>query len=154
VNNITRDRNFHFTLELETAFVYRTGTAQLFAFRGDDDVWAFIDGRLVIDIGGMHSSTSQVVHLDRLGLVDGTSYPLKLFFAERRRNGSNFRVASNFPLASPLLPAPASDPMEWLRTITTARTSIRTQLFSGAFTSVDLDSGAGFNQPIAVEAEL
>jgi hypothetical protein len=44
--------------------------------------------------------------------------------------------------------------MEWLRTITTARTSIRTQLFSGAFTSVDLDSGAGFNQPIAVEAEL
>jgi len=153
-NNITRDRNFHFTLELETAFVYRAGTAQLFAFRGDDDVWAFIDGRLVIDIGGMHSPTSQVVHLDRLGLTDGATYPLKLFFAERRRTGSNFRVASNFPLASPLLPAPASDPMEWLRTITTARTSIRTQLFSGAFTSVDLDSGAGFNQPIAVGSEL
>lgn len=154
LNNVTRNRNFHFTLELETTFVYRAGTAQLFAFRGDDDVWAFIDGKLVIDLGGMHSPISQVVHLDRLGLVDGASYPLKLFFAERRRNGSNFRVASNFPLASPLPPPPASDPMDWLRTLTTTRSTVRTQLFAGAFTSVDLASGTGFHKPRAAGVEF
>ena len=132
-SGVTRDRNFAFTLELESQFTYRAGTAQTFTFRGDDDVWVFIDGKLVIDLGGIHGPISQVVHLDRLGLVDGQTYPLKLFFAERRPTGCNFRIASNFPLASPLPPPPPANPLLALETILARQQTVRDLLAAGQY---------------------
>jgi fibro-slime domain-containing protein len=106
------NRNYHFTLELSLEFTYRSGTGQAFSFNSDDDLWAFIDGKLVIDLGGMHSNSSQMVELDRLGLVEGKTYPMKIFYAERRRPYSYFRMATTFPIASPIPEAPPlSDPM-------------------------------------------
>lgn len=98
--------NYHFTLEMTANFVYRRGTGQVFTFSGDDDVWVFIDGRLVIDVGGVHGPVSQTVDLDRLdGLVDGRSYPLKFFFAERHTTGSNCRIETSLTLVPALLPS-------------------------------------------------
>ena len=98
------DRNFHFTFELHTRFTYDEDGAQVFRFTGDDDVWVFIDGSLVIDIGGVHGRTEQVVDLDRLGLEDGRAYELAFFFAERHRTQSNFRIQTNLELVSDSLP--------------------------------------------------
>ncbi|MGE3109801.1 MAG: fibro-slime domain-containing protein [Phycisphaerales bacterium] len=101
----TPSQNFHFTYELSTSFVYRQGSGQVFSFTGDDDVWVFIGGKLVIDIGGVHSAVSQTVELDRLThLADGQRYDLKFFFAERHRTQSNFRIDTTINLESVQLP--------------------------------------------------
>lgn len=86
--------NYHFTVELRAAF-RRTG-GEVLEFTGDDDLFVFIDGALVLDLGGVHSAETGRVDLDllatALGLEKGESYELALFFAERHTTGSNFRL--------------------------------------------------------------
>jgi fibro-slime domain-containing protein len=98
------DRNFHFTYEIHSTFVYDAEAVQIFKFIGDDDVYVFIDDELVIDLGGVHAAVEQYVDLNRLGLEDGKTYKLDFFFAERHRTESNFRIVTNLKLQSGALP--------------------------------------------------
>ncbi len=91
--NQGNSRNFHFTMELHTTFDYRPG--QTFDFTGDDDVWVFINDQRVLDLGGIHSATSQSVNLDSLGLVAGENYEFDFFFAERHLTQSNLRIETS-----------------------------------------------------------
>lgn len=97
LGNEGRTHNFHFTLEAEASFIYREG--QVFAFDGDDDIWVFINNRLVIDLGGLHQSLRRDVDLDsvasEIGIVPGNEYPLKIFFAERHTVESNFVIETS-----------------------------------------------------------
>ena len=108
-NSAGNNKNFHFTFELQTEFTYDEDSGQVFTFTGDDDVWVFVDGRLVIDIGGVHSAVSQTIDLDRLEwLEDGQRYKLSFFFAERHRTQSNFRIETTMQLRSVQLPPTAA----------------------------------------------
>jgi fibro-slime domain-containing protein len=100
--------NYHFTYELDPMkFTYKPGTEAkpvVFTFKGDDDVFVFIDGKKVIDIGGIHAQREQSVNVDQLGLTPGKDYELKLFFAERNVVQSNFRIDTNILSPKPLYP--------------------------------------------------
>jgi fibro-slime domain-containing protein len=100
----TPNRNFHFTFELHMEFEYDAMVDQFFRFTGDDDVWVFINDRLVIDLGGVHSAKDQYVDLERLDLVHGETYVIDFFFAERHRTASNFRLETNLPVRTFGLP--------------------------------------------------
>lgn len=104
-NSAGESKNFHFTYHLDTEFVYERDAGLVFTFIGDDDVWVFIDGKLVIDIGGVHSAVSQTIDLDRLEwLEDGETYSLDFFFCERHRTQSNFRIETTLQLRNVELP--------------------------------------------------
>ncbi len=109
------EHNFAFTFELHTEFTYREG--QVFTFVGDDDLWAFINGKLAVDVGGLHSAQTASVDLDaeaaRLGVVVGETYALDLFHAERHTDQSNFHVETNieFTNCEPIFTPDVTPPM-------------------------------------------
>jgi fibro-slime domain-containing protein len=94
------NHNYHFTLEAHLQFDYAGG--EVFTFRGDDDLWVFINGKLAIDIGGIHGVIEKSVNLDqlaaKLGIQKGKSYSFDLFFAERHTTRSNFMFQTNINL--------------------------------------------------------
>jgi fibro-slime domain-containing protein len=88
--------NYSFTVEMHAKFTYRGGES--FSFRGDDDVWVYIDGKRVIDLGGIHGPEQANVQVDTLGLTKGTEYPLDFFSAERHKVGSNILFETSLDL--------------------------------------------------------
>ena len=100
--NQGRNHNFHFTFELHTQFRYLGG--EFFDFAGDDDVWVFINGKLAIDLGGVHDKETAHVDLDKsaagLGIARCQVVPLDMFYAERHTVGSDLKISTSLALTS------------------------------------------------------
>lgn len=98
--NQGNNHNFHFTLETHLKFYYVPGG--IFTFRGDDDVFLFINGKLAVDIGGVHSAIEKTISLDDIADVleiePYHTYSFDLFFAERHTTESNFQFQTTLEL--------------------------------------------------------
>ncbi|MAD47167.1 MAG: fibro-slime family protein [Oceanospirillaceae bacterium] len=92
--------NYHFTLETHLRFYYAPGDT--FTFRGDDDLYLFINGKLAMEIGGIHNVIEKTLDLDsvadELGIEPYNSYDFDLFFAERHTVLSNFQFETTMEL--------------------------------------------------------
>ncbi len=96
--------NYSFTYAIEAKFTSDSCTGQFVEFTGADDLWIFIDGDLAMDLGGIQPITVQYLDLERIGLVDGTEYELRIFFAQRSAASSRFRLRTNLVLESSVTP--------------------------------------------------
>ena len=95
--------NFLFTTEIHVFFTYTP--AQKFTFRGDDDLWIFVNGKLALDLGSMHGPEEGTIDFDAqassLGITSGGSYAMDIFHAERHTRGSNFKITTNIACFTP-----------------------------------------------------
>jgi fibro-slime domain-containing protein len=89
--------NFYFTSEVLYWFSYDADTNATLDFTGDDDVWVFVNGHLAVDLGGLHTPKSGSVTIDAqsaagFGLAAGNVYRIAVFHAERKKEGSSFKL--------------------------------------------------------------
>lgn len=130
--NDTKDNKYSFGMNLGADFYMpKDGKVNnqdmVFDFTGDDDVWVFIDGVLVLDLGGIHQALGGKInfhtgditydktqsHGDRPATTiteafanagetwDSTPYKthhLSFFYLERGDGGSNCKIRFNLPV--------------------------------------------------------
>lgn len=133
-------KNFHFTSEVRYPFTYAGG--ETLNFTGDDDVFVYVKGIKVVDLGGVHPAVSGNVTLNAgtnsspagtpLNLVPGETYEIVVFQAERNTTGSNYKLTLqgfNKTTSQCSVPAPPTTIARDFEGICPAGTRVVWQLF-------------------------
>ena len=107
----------------------------VFSFRGDDDVWVFVDGKLCLDLGGIHdtisgninfatgkvtydnqtynpenaTAVSNIYEAYGFDKTTGSKHNLTMFYLERGEYDSNCKITFNIPAITPDEPTPTPE---------------------------------------------
>ena len=91
--------NYNLTLEGHAQFIYYQDADLYFNFTGDDDVYLYINGIRVLDMGGAHSISKAGISLNNVaeicGLKDGEVYDFDFYYMERHGTAANFSIETN-----------------------------------------------------------
>jgi fibro-slime domain-containing protein len=98
--------NFSFTSEVRYWFQYDGAKTYTLDFTGDDDVWVFVNKRLAVDLGAIHtpvqgSITINAANAATYGLTSGNVYEIVVFQAERQTTGSTYKLTLSGFSAAP-----------------------------------------------------
>jgi len=94
-DGLGKNRNYAYTMEMVYPFVARDVNNMVFNFRGDDDVWVFVDNDLVLDLGGIKEQEPGSFTLAGRGIREGGKHTLRVFYVERHSTGSSIRIQTN-----------------------------------------------------------
>ena len=100
-----KDHNWLFGMRYSFEFTLGDYTGPLnFYFRGDDDFWLFVDGKLQTDLGGIHSSVG--ANLDLTKCIDTNdrdkTHKIEIIYAERGCFGSTCYMQFTLPNVKPV----------------------------------------------------
>ncbi len=123
------DHNSYFGMQYSLTFELTedyTGPLE-YVFYGDDDMWVFLDGQLVCDIGGVHSSVGQYVdlrdYIDKM--PDSQKYgkhTLYFCYTERGASGSSCYMRFTLPSVTIAAPQVESSTLELSKQVLNATT--------------------------------
>ena len=94
--------NFGFTSEVRYWFPFDATKTYRLEFLGDDDVWVFVNRRLAVDLGGIHTASAEagathdrsgrVSATNNYGMTTGNVYEIVVFQAERQKTSSTYQL--------------------------------------------------------------
>lgn len=94
IYGISTNSDYHFGMTMSAKFIQPKdgkiqGNDMVFEFSGDDDVWVYIDGVLVLDIGGVHNAASGSINFANGNVTVGNNNNLNLrqLFADAKTTG-------------------------------------------------------------------
>ncbi len=113
-----KQHNFSFTTEVRFWFQYDSSKTYELTFMGEDDAWVFVNKRLAVDLGGIHTSVQGVLTFGgtgtttvnvtptnvtpmpaaitghpNLGLTNGSVYEIAVFQAQRQTKASSYQLS-------------------------------------------------------------
>lgn len=122
------NKNYGYSLVCNGEFTYKNADNLMFHFDGDDDVYLFINGELVMDLGATHNNTASTIYLnnyvtwaetvlknrknytleevaraEKLALKDDETYSFDFYYMERHGTGANLRIETNINVVVPKL---------------------------------------------------
>lgn len=99
-----KKHNYHFGMNVDGDFIYKKGSNQFFNFSGDDDVYVFINGERVIDLGGAHKEANAELDIEEYasqhGIKNGEKCHFQMFYLERHTTASNCKIQTNLKIGN------------------------------------------------------
>ena len=105
ITHYYKNTNYNLTLEGHAQFIFYEDDNLFFNFTGDDDVYLYINGFRVLDMGGGHAISKCGIKLNDVkalcGLKDGQVYDFDFYYMERHGTAANFGIDTNIKIVDP-----------------------------------------------------